>query len=175
MILFKILRKDGRYIFLSLLLLVMSVLGGCIFFQNRFYHLSKLSNDSFNNLVIHNGEMLIITFGLSFISVGYLALIEIGLNGFLFGMGIAILVNKYGILVSFILLIHSVFELPAMVIAAFLGRITVISLHSRLVKKRSKYCWKEWLFILIIMLLFLVLAGAIESIPRENILKVLYR
>lgn len=138
MILVRIIKKDSRFIFLSFLLLMTSILGGYIFFQNNHYHFSQLSNDSFNNLVIHNGEMLILTFFLSFISIGYLAWIEIALNSFLFGMGIAVLVNKYGSLVSFILLIHSIFELPAMIISAFLGRATLIMIYSQLIEASSK-------------------------------------
>lgn len=175
MILLRTLRKDSRYISLLYILLVMSTLGGWIFFQNNHYQFVHLSNDSFSNLVIHNGEMLIITFCLSFISVGYLACIEIGLNGFLFGMGIAVLVNKYGMLVSCILLAHSIFELSAMVISAFLGRATALIIYSQLTKKPTKYQWKDLLLVLIITLTFLVLAGIIESIPRENILKVFYK
>ncbi len=175
MILVRIIKKDSRFIFLSFLLLMTSILGGYIFFQNNHYHFSQLSNDSFNNLVIHNGEMLILTFFLSFISIGYLAWIEIALNSFLFGMGIAVLVNKYGSLVSFILLIHSIFELPAMIISAFLGRATLIMIYSQLARKPSKYQWRDLLLILIITLILLVLAGVIESIPREIILKVFYK
>ncbi|MDI4585128.1 hypothetical protein FCS82_08770 [Oenococcus sp. UCMA 14587] len=169
-----VLNKDSKYLILTSTLLVFSTIAGILFFKKNHYYFSSLTDSRFLELVCHNGIMLLFIVFISLISLGYLAWVEVVINGFVFGMGVTLIIQKYGGWATILLLFHSVFELPAMILSAYLGRAFSVIIYKKIRRKDSSFSAGDISSLRLLILVLLVLASGVESIPRAFILKMIH-
>lgn len=123
----------------------------------------------FYKYFIHNAKTCMILILLGVISYGILTWIPLVYNGFILGSAISFLSYQYSPSKIMILFSHAIFELPAVIIAIYLGRM-ISSELLKFIKRKNKNSFgdflKKILKIIIFMIALLLFASFIEAMPK---------
>lgn len=133
-------------------------------------------NKPFYEYFLHNISTCMVLVGIGIITYGCLTWIPLIYNGMILGMAVCFLAKSYSALNIVVFFAHAVFEVPALMLAIYLGKVCAVELKEIAVslvrKKEITLIQKQQLVKIVIgfgiMTVFLLVAGVIEAVPKVS-------
>lgn len=161
-----------RFVYIHILLFIAGTIIGA-FIGRAVGNIGSIEflDTPFYSYFFHNLITCLILIGLGIITYGCLTWIPLTYNGIVLGMAIHFLTYYHSMQEILLYFFHAVFEIPALFIAIYLGKILAVEIKMKLVdifKKKRNYNLdsKKYAVLLLIMVILLFIASIIEAIPK---------
>lgn len=165
-------RRYYKYVFLHILLFIAGAILG-IFVGRAVGDIGNIEflEKPFYSYFFHNLISCLVLIGFGIITYGFLTWIPLIYNGIVLGMAIQFLTYYHPIKDIFLYFSHAVFEIPALFIAIYLGKLLAVEIKLKLLSILKKKSWdgeelKKSIALAVIMTALLFAASMIESMPK---------
>jgi|GEM_PF-2967012 len=168
--------KYSRYVIIHIMLFLSSTIIG-VFIGRVAGNIGEIAflDKPFYKYFFHNVSSCLVLIIIGVITYGFLTWIPLVYNGIILGMAINFLSYQHSGVSIFYYFIHAIFEIPALMLSIYLGKVLAVETKNLAVSfvKRKKAGgerkFTDLLYILkllLLMVVFLLVASILESIPK---------
>lgn len=165
-------KKYNKYVIIHILLFLSSSIIG-FFLGSIVGDIGNIPflDKPFYAYFFHNIVSCFTLIGFGIITYGFLTWLPLIYNGAVLGMAINFLAYYHSTKEILIYFSHAIFEIPALILSIYLGKVIAVEIKSLLVlvfkrKKINNTNFKNILTIMLIMVVLLFVASVIEAIPK---------
>ena len=164
--------KYYKYVYIHILLFISGIIIG-VFIGRAVGNIGNIEflDKPFYSYFFHNLISCFVLIGFGIITYGFLTWIPLTYNGIVLGMAIHFLTYYHSVKDILLYFSHAVFEIPALFLAIYLGKIFAVEIKLKvaaILKKKviDDTAFKKNIVLVLIMIVLLFVASIIEAIPK---------